>query len=78
MLEGNTLPRQGDADAERILIVMGGMGKYTSAGVPKVVDEGMMVVMPPGVTYDIQNVDISPFVVLVTESHHEKGTKGIK
>jgi mannose-6-phosphate isomerase-like protein (cupin superfamily) len=78
VLEGNTLPLRGDADAERILIVMAGMGKYTSAGVQNVVDEGMMVVMPPGITYDIRNVDISPLVVLVIEGQHGKKTKGIK
>ncbi|MCD1294508.1 hypothetical protein CUJ83_05775 [Methanocella sp. CWC-04] len=68
VMMGQTLPFHKHTDSECIMIVMGGMGEYRSAeNEPLMVDEGMMMVSPPGRSHGIKNVGNSPLVVLTIE-----------
>lgn len=70
VLQDNTLSPP-TSEAERLLIVMGGMGEYRSGVSSRMVDDGAMIVVPPGAGHEIRNVGISPLVVLSIEGHEK-------
>lgn len=62
---GQSLPMRSHRGSECIMVIMGGMGEYVDDGGRRsVVDDGMMMVVPPDTKYGFNNTGNGPLVVL--------------
>jgi mannose-6-phosphate isomerase-like protein (cupin superfamily) len=68
LMEGQSIKGEKEPGHERMMIVMGGIGEYHCRGQETmVIDEGIMIVAPPGASYTIKNTGNSPLVIVMIE-----------